>query len=112
LNNKIAINGWKDLSILNLNEFLEKYLKKGISRVICTDINKDGMLEGPSFELYLKILNNFSNIKLIASGGVSVYNDLIKLNEIGCEGCIIGKAIYEDKITLNQLEKFIISYTC
>ena len=61
LNNKIAINGWKDLSILNLNEFLEKYLKKGISRVICTDINKDGMLEGPSFELYLKILNNFSN---------------------------------------------------
>ena len=77
--------------------------------VICTDIAKDGMLEGPSFELYEKILKQAKNLKLIASGGISTFDELPKLADLGCEGTIIGKAIYENRITLKQLERFISS---
>ncbi|WP_339609909.1 HisA/HisF-related TIM barrel protein, partial [uncultured Planktosalinus sp.] len=77
---------------------------KGIQQVICTDISKDGMLQGPSFELYGEILKE-TTVQLIASGGVSKFDDLLKLRELGCGGVILGKAIYEGKITLKELEK-------
>ena len=77
--------------------------------MICTDISKDGMLQGPSFDLYQKILNETNNIKLIASGGISTYDELPRLAEMGCEGTIVGKAIYEHKISMKQLEKFILN---
>ncbi len=108
-NGKIAINGWLDESNLEIIPFVNNYQTKGISYVICTDISKDGMLEGPSFELYKTILNTVENIKLIASGGISKYDELPQLKALGCEGVIIGKAIYENRISLKQLEQFIIT---
>ena len=133
-NEKVAVSGWQEESSEELIPFIKSYLKKGIQYVICTDIAKDGMLAGPSFDLYKKILalvrvpqsdqaqglpeaneDSPSSLKapsalhLIASGGISAFDELPKLEEIGCEGTIIGKAIYENKISLKQLEKFIIS---
>jgi phosphoribosylformimino-5-aminoimidazole carboxamide ribotide isomerase len=108
-NEKVAISGWLEESKEDLIPFIKKYQINGIQYVICTDISKDGMLEGPSFELYQKILAQIPNLKLITSGGISAYDELPKLAEIGCEGTIIGKAIYENKISLKQLEKYIIS---
>ena len=108
-NEKIAINGWLEESDQELIPFIQKYIDEGISHVISTDISKDGMLQGPSFELYSKILDQIKGVKLIASGGISTFEELPKLAELGCEGTIIGKAIYEGRITLKQLEKFIIA---
>ncbi|WP_299670172.1 1-(5-phosphoribosyl)-5-[(5-phosphoribosylamino)methylideneamino] imidazole-4-carboxamide isomerase [uncultured Polaribacter sp.] len=124
---KIATNGWQEESSLELIPFIKEYQKKGIQYVICTDISKDGMLQGPSFDMYKNILKSchseqsedskdlsttlkvIKKIKLIASGGISTFDELPKLAEIGCEGVIIGKAIYENKISLKQLEQFIIN---
>jgi phosphoribosylformimino-5-aminoimidazole carboxamide ribotide isomerase len=106
---KIATNGWQEESSLELIPFINNYKQKGIQYVICTDISKDGMLEGPSFDIYKEILSEVKNLKLIASGGISTFNELPKLAEMGCEGVIIGKAIYEHKISLKQLENFIIN---
>ncbi|WP_010522562.1 1-(5-phosphoribosyl)-5-[(5-phosphoribosylamino)methylideneamino]imidazole-4-carboxamide isomerase [Aquimarina agarivorans] len=108
-NEKIAVSGWLEESDQELIPFVKGYQKEGVSYVICTDISKDGMLQGPSFDLYKKILNQIPNIKLIASGGISSFDELPKLAEIGCEGTIIGKAIYENRISLKQLEEYIIS---
>lgn len=108
-NEKIAISGWQEESELEVIPFIQKYQSKGIEYVICTDISKDGMLQGPSFDLYQRILNSSKKIKLIASGGVSQFEELPKLAELGCEGVIIGKAIYENKIRLKDLENFIIN---
>ncbi len=105
---KIAISGWQEESHLEVIPFIQGYQSKGISYVICTDISKDGMLQGPSFELYKMIISQTETIKLIASGGVSKYDELGQLKAIGCEGVIIGKAIYERHITLKQLEQFIL----
>lgn len=107
-NGKIAVSGWQEESNEALIPFIQNYQTKGIQSVICTDISKDGMLEGASFELYKTILKEIKNIKLIASGGISTFDELPKLAEIGCHGVIIGKAIYENRITLKQLEKFIL----
>ena len=107
-NGKIMISGWQVESSIDLNSFLEKYVKLGIRHVFCTDISKDGMLEGPSFDLYRHLKLNFPGVNIIASGGVSSIDDLYKLQEIDCDGVIIGKAIYENRITLSQLEKFVI----
>ncbi|MBD0831961.1 1-(5-phosphoribosyl)-5-[(5-phosphoribosylamino)methylideneamino]imidazole-4-carboxamide isomerase [Aestuariibaculum sediminum] len=112
-NGKIAISGWQEDSNEELIPFIQGYQKKSIQYVICTDISKDGMLQGPSVELYKQIIEKCSNasngqsIKLIASGGISTIEELPVLKEIGCEGVIIGKAIYENRITLKQLEKFV-----
>ena len=108
-NEKIAISGWLEDSKEDLIPFIQSYQSNGIQYVICTDIAKDGMLEGPSFNLYKKILSQTTHLKLIASGGISTFDELPKLDEMGCEGTIIGKAIYEGRITLKQLENFIIS---
>jgi len=105
---KIAVSGWLEESNEDLIPFIQDYQTKGIQYVICTDIAKDGMLEGPSFDLYGKILDEAKGIKLIASGGISTFDELPKLAELGCEGTIIGKAIYEGRITLKQLENYII----
>ncbi len=106
---KIAISGWQEESSLELIPFISDYQEIGIQYVICTDISKDGMLQGPSFDTYQSILQSTKPVKLIASGGISKFEELPKLVEIGCEGVIIGKAIYENKITLKQLENFIIN---
>ena len=106
---KIATNGWQEESSLALIPFIKEYQKNGITSVICTDISKDGMLQGPSFEVYAEILKESNSIKLIASGGISSFHELPKLAVLGCEGVIIGKAIYEHKINLKQLESFIIN---
>jgi len=106
---KIAISGWQEKSDIELIPFIEDYHQKGIQYVICTDISKDGMLEGPSFDLYKRILTQVPNIKLIASGGISNFSEIPKLAELGCEGTIIGKAIYENRISLKELEDYIVS---
>lgn len=108
-NEKIAVSGWQETSDLDLLPFIKKYQNFGIETIICTDISKDGMLEGPSFSLYDKIVTAFPDINLIASGGVSSFEELPKLQLLGCEGVIIGKAIYEGKISLKQLQNFIIN---
>ncbi len=107
-NEKVATNGWLEESDLELIPFIQQYEQKGVQYVICTDISKDGMLEGPSTDLYRRILDETKNIKLIASGGIATFDDLPLLAEIGCEGAILGKAIYEGRISLKQLEKFIL----
>lgn len=106
---KIATNGWQEESALELIPFIKGYHQKGIQYIICTDISKDGMLEGPSFDVYGEVLTRVNDVKLIASGGISTFDELPKLAAIGCEGVIIGKAIYENKISLKQLEKFIVA---
>lgn len=106
---KVAISGWLEESNEEVIPFIQNYQKEGIQYVICTDISKDGMLEGPSFELYKRILEQTKDVKLIASGGISTFDELPNLAELGCEGTIIGKAIYEGRITLKQLENYILS---
>lgn len=108
-NEKIAVSGWLEESDEDLIPFIQGYQKKGIQYVICTDIAKDGMLQGPSFDLYEKILKDCPKVKLIASGGISTFDELPRLKELGCEGTIVGKAIYENRISLKQLENFIIN---
>ncbi|WP_291122917.1 1-(5-phosphoribosyl)-5-[(5-phosphoribosylamino)methylideneamino]imidazole-4-carboxamide isomerase [Empedobacter sp. UBA7620] len=102
---KIATHGWLETSELDVIDFIQEYKTKGIDYVICTDIAKDGMLQGTSNELYAEILAA-SDVKLIASGGVSSIDDLIKVKELGCEGAILGKAIYEGRILLKDLKQF------
>lgn len=104
----IATDGWLETSDQSLFDFLAHYQGKGIQYTICTDISKDGMLQGPSFDLYQKILSE-TEVKLIASGGISQFDELPRLAKMGCEGIIIGKAIYENRISLKQLEQFILS---
>jgi len=105
-NENIAINAWDKISENKVEPFINNYLKHGIKYVICTDIDRDGMLNGPSFKLYEKIIKKNKVIKLIASGGVSKISDLPILSMLGCEGVIIGKAIYENKVSLKDLSNF------
>jgi len=104
IDRKIATHGWLETSSLDVVDFILDFEAKGVQFVICTDISKDGMLEGTSNELNVEIMDK-TKIKLIASGGVTSIEDVEKLIEMGCEGAIIGKAIYEQKITLQQLRK-------
>ncbi|NVK08629.1 MAG: 1-(5-phosphoribosyl)-5-[(5-phosphoribosylamino)methylideneamino]imidazole-4-carboxamide isomerase [Tenacibaculum sp.] len=103
---KIATNGWLQTSEVDVVEFISEYQEIGIANTICTDVAKDGMLQGASLDLYLEILSKTS-VNLIASGGVANINDLHRLKEIGCEGAIVGKAIYEGNISLKELQEFI-----
>ncbi len=109
-NEKIAISGWQESSEESLLPFIADYQQEGIEYVICTDISKDGMLGGPSLELYKKIIaSSEAKLKLIASGGISHIDELPQLAEIGCEATIIGKAIYENCISLKQIENYILT---
>ena len=103
---KIAICGWMEKTEISVFDFMKSYIDKGVKQIFCTDIKKDGKLEGPSIELYQKIIEQFPNLHLIASGGVSSLDDLIELEEIGCSAAIVGKAIYENKITISELANF------
>ena len=104
-NKKLAINGWLTDTELEIIPFLENYFSKGVTQVFCTDISKDGILQGSSNELYTEILSDLPKLKLIASGGVSKIEDVYELEKIGCSGVIIGKAIYEGRIKLEELKK-------
>lgn len=99
---KLAISGWQEQTSINLFEFLEEMIAAGVRQVFCTDIGRDGLLTGPSTELYQRVLAQFPGLSLIASGGVSQPSDLEELAEIGCAGAIVGKAIYEDFEILNK----------
>lgn len=102
----VQTNGWMEASRLELVPFIENFFQKGIQYVITTDIARDGMLNGPSLDLYKKIIQKLPEVKLIASGGISSMKDVLAVEKTGCEGAIIGKAIYEKKITLKDLEQF------
>ncbi len=106
--NKIAIDAWKKTAEVDFISFIKTYLEEGLSYVVCTDVSKDGMLQGPSLGLYQQILSQFKSIKLVASGGISNLKDLDKLKALGCNAAILGKAIYENKISLPQLEQYIL----
>ncbi|WP_144281603.1 1-(5-phosphoribosyl)-5-[(5-phosphoribosylamino)methylideneamino]imidazole-4-carboxamide isomerase [Chryseobacterium echinoideorum] len=105
-NRKIKTSGWLQESQLDVIDFILKYKNKGIKNVICTDISKDGMLQGASDELYREIIEKTA-VQLIASGGISCIEDVEQMKNIGCSGTIIGKAIYEGRISLQQLQNFI-----
>jgi phosphoribosylformimino-5-aminoimidazole carboxamide ribotide isomerase len=102
---KIAVAGWLETTDIWIYDFIEKYVEKGVQQIFCTDVSKDGKLEGPSIDLYKNIVTKFPSLHFIASGGVSSINDVDELQEIGCKGVIIGKAIYEGKVKLNELLK-------
>ncbi|MDN5291301.1 MAG: phosphoribosylformimino-5-aminoimidazole carboxamide ribotide isomerase, partial [Anaerophaga sp.] len=102
---KIAVSGWTETSETDLFDFLAGYINKGITKTICTDISKDGMLEGPSLELYKEILNEFPDLYLIASGGVSSMSDIDALQQAGVPAVIFGKAIYEGRIGMEEIKK-------
>jgi len=104
--NLIAVNGWMQTSSTSIDTFIGDYLAKGVSNIFCTDVSKDGRLEGPSTELYQSLIISFPSLKLVASGGVSSLQDLEELDRIGCSGAIVGKAIYENRISLNALQQF------
>lgn len=105
-NKKIAVGGWEETTSVDLIPFIKSYFEKGIRYVICTDVAKDGLLQGPSTELYQEILQEIPELKLIASGGVSSVEDLEDLEKIGVYGTIVGKAYYEGKVTLDELASF------
>jgi phosphoribosylformimino-5-aminoimidazole carboxamide ribotide isomerase len=105
-NEMIAISGWQETTDVTVYDIIEKYVAKGIKYVISTDVAKDGLLQGPSFDLYEKIQQKFPDLKLIASGGVTVMDDLLRLKDMGVYGTILGKAFYEGNISLKDLEKY------
>jgi phosphoribosylformimino-5-aminoimidazole carboxamide ribotide isomerase len=100
---KLAVSGWTETTDVEIVPFLDKWTAAGIQQVFCTDISKDGLLEGPSTALYRSLLQRFPHLQLIASGGVSSIEDLQVLRELGCSAAIVGKAIYENKITVTEL---------
>lgn len=106
-NRKIAVGGWEETTTVDLIPFIKEYVAKGISYVICTDVAKDGLLQGPSSELYQEILQEIPGLNLIASGGVSSVRDLEDLEKIGVYGTIVGKAYYEGRVTLEELAAFV-----
>lgn len=105
-NEKITVGGWLETTSVWIYDFLEQYQAKGIRNVFCTDVSKDGKLEGPATDLYHEIRDRFPDLALVASGGVSSLKDLESLREVPCNGVIIGKAIYEGRITLDELKRF------
>jgi phosphoribosylformimino-5-aminoimidazole carboxamide ribotide isomerase len=106
LDEKIKISGWLEDGGIGVFDFIGKMLALGVQNIFCTDISKDGAMEGPSIDLYKKIMEEHTEVNLIASGGVSRFEDVVQLKEIGCKGAIIGKAIYEGLISLQQLSVF------
>jgi phosphoribosylformimino-5-aminoimidazole carboxamide ribotide isomerase len=103
---KIAINGWQEKTDIWIYDFIEKYIQHGVKQIFCTDVNKDGKLEGPSIELYKNIIKKFPDLHFIASGGVSSIKDLEELESIGCKAAIIGKAIYEGRVKIADLKNY------
>ncbi len=106
-NELIAISGWLETTELHILDFLKGALENGLTEAFCTDVSKDGMLEGPSIDLYKKIIEAFPNLGLVASGGVAKLSDLENLRLLGCSGVIVGKAIYENKISMQELTTYL-----
>jgi phosphoribosylformimino-5-aminoimidazole carboxamide ribotide isomerase len=106
-NERIVIKGWTETTTLSVFDLVETYKLKGVKQFFCTDVNKDGLLQGPATGLYKKILNQHPSIDLIASGGVTTLAELEELRQTGCDGVIIGKAIYENRISLHDLKRFL-----
>lgn len=104
---KLSIHGWKEQTEISIFDFIRKYQQYGIQQVFCTDIAKDGAMEGPSFKLYERIISEFPGLQLVASGGVSKMKDLYELDALGLSGAIVGKAIYEGAIELKDLKKLV-----
>lgn len=102
---KIAVSGWQESTSIDIVPFLDDYMKEGVTKVVCTDISKDGMLQGPSIALYKELLKAFPDLYLIASGGVSCFQDILDLEAAGVPAVILGKAIYENKVTLKELNR-------
>lgn len=102
----IAIHGWLETTDKSIFDFIENYISKGVQQIFCTDVSKDGKLEGPSVDLYKEIITKFPALYFIASGGVASVDDLHTLKEIGCKAVIVGKAIYENRISLSEIKKF------
>jgi phosphoribosylformimino-5-aminoimidazole carboxamide ribotide isomerase len=107
-NGMIAVSGWQEVTKISVFRLIEDFKAKGIKYIICTDVAKDGLLAGPSFELYREIMLRFPDIKLIASGGVTTIDDIVRLEEMGIYGAIIGKAYYEGRIKLEELKRFLV----
>lgn len=105
-NNKIAVSGWLEQTEIPVIEFLQQQMTSRVHYFFCTDISKDGKLEGPAENLYRKIIAQCPGIRLVASGGISSMNDIVRMEEIGCAGVIVGKAIYENRISLKDIEQF------
>lgn len=103
---KIAVGGWLETTDIWIYDFIQKYIQQGVKQLFCTDVSKDGKLEGPSIELYKNIITEFPDLHFIASGGVSNLKDLEDLQKAGCKGAIVGKAIYENRISLKELKTF------
>ena len=106
-NEKITVSGWLEQTDIGIYDFIQSYLDKGITQVFCTDVSKDGALEGPSLSLYRGIVDRFRDLHFIASGGVATKEDVVQLDQAGCTGVIIGKAIYEGRIRLHDLKSFL-----
>lgn len=104
---KLTVSGWTEQTEIWVYDFIEDYIQKGVNQIFCTDVSKDGALEGPSTELYKSIVQKFPDLHFVASGGVSSLDDVYTLQEIGCEGVIIGKAIYEGRVQLQDLKTFV-----
>jgi|SRR5215469_2497703 len=105
-NEKITVSGWQEETKIWVYDFIQKYIDHGVKQIFCTDVSKDGKLEGPSIDLYKNIISKFPELFFIASGGVSSLKDLEELREIGCHGAIVGKAIYENRIQIKELLSF------
>ncbi len=105
-NEKIAVGGWLETTDIWVYDFMRKYIEHGVQQIFCTDVSKDGKLEGPSTVLYKNIMTEFPSLHFIASGGVGSMKDLEDLQQTGCKGVIVGKAIYEGRISINELMKF------
>jgi phosphoribosylformimino-5-aminoimidazole carboxamide ribotide isomerase len=103
---KIAVSGWQESTSIDILPFLNEYRKDGLTKVVCTDISKDGMLQGPSIDLYKDILSAYPDLYLIASGGVSCFQDIVDLENAGLPAVILGKAIYENRVTLKELSSY------
>ena len=107
-NEKVAVSGWQEDSGISIYDCIKDLLAESVTQIICTDISKDGSLAGPAIELYSKILNSVTNFTLIASGGISCLEDIKHVEKIGCKEVIVGKALYEGRIQLNELKSFTI----
>jgi phosphoribosylformimino-5-aminoimidazole carboxamide ribotide isomerase len=102
-NEKIAVSGWLETTDRWVYDFISEYIEKGVRQIFCTDVSKDGLMQGPALDLYATIIGKFPKLHFIASGGVGGMDDVRRLEEIGCKGVIIGKAIYEGRISLKEL---------
>lgn len=105
--NRISVSGWLEEGPQELMPFLTDYTQEGVSKVLCTDISRDGMLQGPSIELYKQVMQRFPTMHLIASGGVSGVDDIIRLDDAGIPAVVFGKALYEGRITMKDLKRFM-----